>query len=303
VTTAPSGDLVCITGDFCSGSTLVYTLFRQTGRYRCLYEPLHEDLREFLVYGLRPEEQSHHFFVGPYHAEFRGLRKAASLFRRRFGISRLHLTADEADPELERFLRYLIDESFARAPHVMFKENRLAFRLAWFRKRFPSAKVIHISRGVEAQWRSIVRRVQVHRQRDDVGQDRPDFNGFSVATFCEDLKASFPELDASRSRTGFERFEKLWRLSDEANRRDADVSIAYEDLIRAFQPTARVMFDAVGAADVDVERLAAFVVPPQRQAEVAGRMQGLSTRAAATADRVMRRLAAEYARRRWIREP
>src|SRR2546428_650193 len=56
-----------ITGDFCSGTTLLFTLFRKTGEYYSLYEPLHSLLRENLIWPLRAYE--HHFFVDDYFAE------------------------------------------------------------------------------------------------------------------------------------------------------------------------------------------------------------------------------------------
>ena len=64
-------NLVIVTGDYCSGTTLLFTLFRKTGKFCCLYEPLHEKLPEYLIYGLRPSAHDHHFFVDGYFDEFR----------------------------------------------------------------------------------------------------------------------------------------------------------------------------------------------------------------------------------------
>jgi hypothetical protein len=279
-------NLVCVSGDFCSGSTLMFTLFRKTGQYHCLYEPLHEDLREFLFYGLRAEDRSHHFFVDQYYREFKGLRGASALFDRRWGVSGLHVPADEEAEGLYRYFAYIIGASFGRCPRVMLKENRITFRLGWFRAKFPHARVVHIYRNKESQWRSLVRRVQADQQREDVGQDSVHFKGFGVAGWCEDLKARYPELDASQSRTGFERFAKLWERSYDENRRHAHVSIAYEDLIEDFMPTASRLFAAVGVPEVDVAALSRFVVPPQGQQQaprgvprVARAFQSLTNRA------------------------
>lgn len=296
--TTSRGPLVCVSGDFCSGSTLVYTLFRQTGAFRCLYEPLHEDMREFLVYGLRAEEHSHHFFVDQYHREFRGLRETARLFDRSFGLSRLSLRVDDEHPALERYMRYLVDASFERSPRVMFKENRLTFRLGWFRAKFPDARIVHIFRRKEAQWRSVVRRAQAGLKREDIGQDRPDFNGFGVNSWCEDLKSRFPELEASRFTSGFDRFAALWELSYRENRKYADVSVAYEDLIQDFVPTARRMFDGAAAPEVDVVALECFIVPPDRMSRTPP-LSSLTERIKSGADRILRRYASTYARYRW----
>src|SRR5581483_6528672 len=127
-------NLVCVSGDFCSGSTLLYTLFRKSSQYYCLYEPLHERLREYLQYRVQPDEGDHHFFMEDYYAELRPFRRVASLLDPSWGSRDLYLPPDAERDALYRYFRYLIGESFGRSPGVMFKENRLAFRLGWFRR-------------------------------------------------------------------------------------------------------------------------------------------------------------------------
>ncbi len=156
-------NLVFVTGDFCSGSTAVFTLFRKTGYYYCLYEPLHEKLPEYLLYDLRPESTDNHFFVDSYYREFRGFKHARELFNPRWGNSGLRIAPDAEADDLYRYITYMIGAGFGRAPRVMFKENRLAFRLGWIRAKFPSAKIVHIYRPKEDQWKSVVRRVQGHK--------------------------------------------------------------------------------------------------------------------------------------------
>ncbi|MEO8135847.1 MAG: hypothetical protein ABI831_17955, partial [Betaproteobacteria bacterium] len=160
----------------------------------------------------------------------------------------------------------IIGMSLARAPRVMFKENRMTFRLGWFRANFPHAKIVHIHRRKEAQWKSIVRRVQAHHGREDVGQDSVHFTGFNVARWCEDLKPIYPELAADQSRTGFERFSKLWERSYEENRRYADVSVDYDELLRNFDSTMVTLWSAIGTPLPDLDSLRQFVIPPQKHA-------------------------------------
>ncbi len=253
-------NLVFVTGDFCSGSTLLFTLFRQTGQYYCLYEPLHELLPEFLVWNLRPDPQDNHFFVKSYYDEFRGFTHARELHDPKWGASQLHIPADAEAPELYRYISYLVGSSFGRAPRVMFKENRLPFRLGWIRANFPSAKIVHIHRPKEDQWKSIVRRVQQHHGREDVGQDKVGFTGFNIATWCEDLKHVYPQLDARNFKTGFERFSMLWQLSYDENRKYSDISIDYRDLQRDFHRTADRLWECLGVAGIDNAALEPFVV-------------------------------------------
>ncbi len=229
-------NLVFTTGAFSSGSTLLFTLLRKSGEYRCFYEPLHERLREHLHAGLRVYD--HHYHVDNYFAEYRGLREIDQLSDPRFGTSRLALSASDQAPELYRYLSYLIGNGFAGHPKVMLKFNRASFRLEWLRAAFPQAKVVHIYRDREGQWNSIVRRAQVALGRPDVGQDQVTFNGMNIATWCDDLAATYPELAASQSATGFERFSKLWELSRRESERNSHLTVKFEELTQNFDRVA-----------------------------------------------------------------
>jgi hypothetical protein len=260
--------LVFVSGDFSSGTTVLFTLFRETGDFYCLYEPLHEKLPEYLVYPLRPDE-GHHVNVDPYFKEFRGFRDVSRLFRPEWAVSRLQLGHDDEAPELERYLRYLVGEASRREPRVMLKENRIAFRLGWLRARFPEARIVHVYREKDKQWGSILRRGQEWLGREDIGQGSPDFEGFNVGTFCNDLASTYPELAAERSTSGYERFSKLWDLSFEEQRRNAHVTVGLHELIRDFDATCGRIGEAIGYS-FDVERLRPLVVSPPGQAPEPG---------------------------------
>jgi len=255
-------NLVFISGDFCSGSTLLFTLFRETDEYYCLYEPLHSLLREYLIWPLRVYE--HHFFVDDYFSEYKGFEKIGSLFNPQWAHHRLFMSAEDEGDDLYRYLSYLIGTSFGRRSKVLLKFNRMTFRLEWLRAKFPGAKIVHIFRDKKAEWNSIVKRVQQHLGREDVGQADVNFNGFSLAFWCEDLKTQFPELGAANSRTGYDRFCKLWELSLAAHRRYADISIDYSELTHEFEPTCKRLFQTVGCS-ADVATLKPLIIPPERQ--------------------------------------
>jgi hypothetical protein len=282
-------NLVFVTGDFCSGSTLLFTLFRKTNAYYCLYEPLHEWIPEFLIYGLRPDPQDHHFFVNSYYDEFKGFSHARKLHNPRWGAHELYLPPDADGDDLYRYINYLVGSAFGRAPRVMFKENRLPFRLGWIRAKFPAAKIVHVHRPKEDQWKSVVRRVQLHKKRQDVGQESVTFNGFNIHTWCEDLKPVFPELDAANFKNGFDRFSALWKLSFEENRKYSDVSIDYRDLQRNFVNTADQMWQAIGVSGIDSASLERFVIQQEGKGSAARRP--LTSRARDLIDRVGRKYA------------
>jgi Sulfotransferase family len=258
-------NLVFITGDFCSGSTLLFTLFRKTGQYYCLYEPLHEDLLEYLIWPLQVYE--HHFFVDNYFAELRRFHAVWQLFNRDWGIRRMHLEPTAPADDLYRYLSYVIGSAFGRSSQVLVKENRLTFRLGWLRANFPRAKIIHIYRDKEKQWNSMVRRVQATYGREEVGQHEPSFPGFNMAGWCEDLKSKYPQLDAARSKTGYERFCKLWELSFLENQRYSDLSVDYADLCADFTRTFTRICNCLGRS-FDMESLERYIVAPDRQRQV-----------------------------------
>jgi hypothetical protein len=285
-------NLIFVSGDFCSGSTLLFTLFRKTGKYYCLYEPLHELMLEYLYWPLPPDD--HHFFVETYHSELKGFDRISSLFDPRWGNSNLFLPPETDAGDLYRYLSYLIGTAFGRANNVMIKENRLSFRLGWLRSRFPNAKVIHIYRKKEDQWKSVLRRVQAGLRREDVGQNDVTFNGFSLHTWCEDLKSTYPELDARNHKTGYERFCKLWDLSFAENRRYADLSIDYWDLIEDFEATCERIWSCIGATGIDAAQLKQFVVAPRNQK----RMPSTDLSIAERARRLIYRAGMRYARAR-----
>ena len=258
-------NLVFVSGDFSSGSTLMYTLFKKTNDYHCLYEPLHEKLLEYLIWPLRVDE--HHFFVDEYFRELRDFREIPKLFNPHWGGHELSLTAtDEAD-DFYRYLSYVIGSSFGKSNQVMLKENRLTFRLGWIRAKFPHAKILHIHRSKESQWKSVVRRAQAYFGREDAGQESVDFNGFNMAGWCEDLKDRFPELAADKSKTGFERFSKLWDLSFAEHQKYADLSVDYWELTHNFEDTFRQVKDCIGA-NFDIASLKQWVIPKEQQKEL-----------------------------------
>jgi hypothetical protein len=255
-------NLVFLTGDFCSGSTLLFTLFRATGEYHCLYEPLHPLLREYLIWPLRTYE--HHYFVRDYFNEFAGFQRVGEFFDPSWATHNLYLEADSEAPRLYRYLNYLIETAFTRRSRVLLKFNRMNFRLPWLRTHFPEAKIVHIHRDKQSQWNSIVRRGQEHTGKEDIGQHSPYFGGFQIAAWCEDLKAKFPELDAAASGNGFERFSKLYDLSLAAQRANADISLEYRNLCRNFDVECRRMFGAAGCP-ADIAPLHSLVIPPEQQ--------------------------------------
>ena len=280
---------VFISGDFSSGTTLLFTLFRALDEFHCLYEPLHERLLDYLIHPLRPDER-HHPFVDSYFAEYKGFREIPRLFNPEWGVSGLHLSSTAPAEDLHRYWSYLIGTALGHKPKVALKENRIVFRLGWLRARFPQAKIIHIYRDREEQWKSIVSRGQEYLAREDIGQRSVNFTGFNVARWCEDLKVQYPELDAKHFTSGYDRFSALWALSFAEHRRYADISVDLNELVDDFGPTCRRLSECVGM-DFDVARLEPLVLRPEQRKKVSVGATGLSGRLTKLLDKVGRKYA------------
>lgn len=274
--------LVFISGDFSSGSTLLWTLFRKTGQYHCLYEPLHEKLLQYLIYPLRAYE--HHFFADNYFAEYKGFKEIPRLFNPAWGKKNFYLSSNQDEDRLHKYLQYIIDMSFQRSEKVVLKFNRATFRLGWLKDRFPDTKIVHIYRDPEKQWNSIVRRSQAYHGRIDVDQDSVNFNGMSMATWCDDLQERYPVLHAEDSGNGHDRFRKLYDLSYAEHLKYADISIKYEDLVSDFEAVCDQLWQCVGC-DADIEALKKYVIHPGKQKPLTSSHR-LKSRLLKTMDRI-----------------
>ena len=250
--------LVFLSGDFSSGSTLLWLLFRKTGAFHTLYEPLHERLREYMIYPLRSYE--HHFFSENYFAEYKGYKEVFNLHTDAWGCSDFYLAEDDDASDLYRYLSYIIGMSFSRQERVELQFNRVAFKLGWLRKNFPGVPIIHIYREPEKQWNSIVRRAQAYYGQEDAGQDSVDFSGMGISNWCDHLQEQYPELRAENSSSGYERYQKIYKLSLEQKNLHEDISERYEDLISNFDVECKKIFDLLGYP-ADIDYLSQFVVP------------------------------------------
>lgn len=292
-------NLVIVSGDFSSGSTLLFTLFRRSGGYYSLYEPLHQKLPEYLLFPMQGYE--HHFYVGDYFKEYKGFSELRRLFDPAWGIRKyLHLTVEDDADDLHRYLSYLIGTAFGRAPRVMLKENRFTFRLAWLRSRFPNAKIVHIQREKDSQWQSWIKRAQAFKGCEDVGQSLPTYNGFNLHDWCEELTPVYPELDVHHFSSGYERFSTFWELSRAEHLKYADISINYRDFLQNFASTMSALGECIGFT-FDGTDLEQFVVQPDRQQPLRPKGSDVRSRLAQLVDRAgrryaMSRVAAERAR-------
>ncbi len=210
---------VFITGRFRSGTTALWNIFRQEPSVLAIYEPLHDNLPEYLAHEL-PTDASHRG-VTDYFRELRQHRELVlQHYRREFGASRLTLAAGDEHPELRAYLDSLIGLAGSRRPLLKFV--RMDFRLAWLRRQYPEAVIIHIHRHPREQWLSML------------AKETPEFaagrrvNIFQLSLFAASLVGSLPEILSPAAESSYERAYYLARISRAVGEKYADLTIDFE---------------------------------------------------------------------------
>ena len=236
----PSGKPIFITARFRTGSTLLWSLFRRAEAFTAYYEPCHDNLIAYAR--VDSAVQDSHYGVHSYWDEYQPLMdRLSSLHRDEFGVSRLLLEGGDDWPELEAYLRFLVERSRLR-PVLQF--NRVDFRLPWLRRRFPEAAIVHLFRNPRDQWLSMVKEVP-----DDSIADPNENTNYDLVIWAASLSSSFPFLVGPHIRHSYERHYLLWKLSYLMGSRCADVSLSYDaDFQDHPEVGVRKLLEAVGAS-------------------------------------------------------
>ena len=228
---------IFITARFRSGSTLLWNIFRQCPGVTAYYEPLNE--RRWFDPRTRGEHTDRsHRGVDDYWREYQGMEDLGRWYNERWIDRQLLMDAGAWDPDLREYIEQLIRRAPGR-PVLQF--NRVDFRLAWLRRQFPTARVVHLYRHPRDQWLSTFLHTPPFppdgRMEDYWSQDE-----FYLRPWVNDLVQHFPFLDEAASEHPYQLFYYLWRLSYAFGKADADVSIAFEDLVTRPRETLRHLF-------------------------------------------------------------
>lgn len=247
---------VFLTGRFRSGSTLVWNLLRQLDEVVAYYEPLHPKLLHHLR--CPPKPQPRHFHVASYFDEYGALADVGRYHSPEFGVTRLHLEAQDDWPDLERYVRFLVGSVGPERTPVL-KFNRIDFRLAWARRVFPDARVIHVWRSARDEWASLLAAA-------GEGPDPAiDADPFHLTTWSRDLGQSFPFLATGSLRHLYQRHYYLWKLSKLAGCRLGHLSVSYEELLASPRADVGRLLDAAAlGTDVAVEKCLGVVTTGSR---------------------------------------
>jgi hypothetical protein len=138
------------------------------------------------------------------------------------------------------------------------QENRIDFRLAWIRRQFPGATILHLYRHPRDQWCSSLMTASAV-PRDVTMADFGPYDHFYLKAWARDLERHFPFLSERREQCPYRTFYLIWRLSYIFGVAFADHSLAYEDLVGSPEATIRHAALAAGL-DVDARGLAPLVI-------------------------------------------
>ena len=236
-------DVIFITGRFRSGSTLLWNLFRHLDGYTAYYEPLNER-RWFDPRARGDRVDRTHTHVTEYWKEYEGLDELGRYYHESWTSQNLLMDSTFWDPALQRYVEILIERAPAR-PALQF--NRIDFRLPWFRRRFPRARIIHLYRHPRDQWCSSLLDLNCF-PRDAAPADFARHDKFYLLSWARDLRYHFPFLDPQAVSHPYQLFYYIWKLSYLFGRKYADYSLAFEELVN---DPAGQLGQLFGALDID----------------------------------------------------
>jgi hypothetical protein len=257
-TTALRDDIVIITARFRSGSTLLWTLFRNVPGCTSYYEPFNER-RWFdrARRGVHVDPTHHH--AQDYWREYEGLEDLGRYYREEWTERHLFMDRDCYDPAMKRYVEILIEHAPGR-PVLQF--NRIDFRLPWFRHHFPRARLIHLYRHPRDQWCSTLRRISDFPK--ELGFDQfPAGDRYYLRQWARDLKYTFPFLAEGLLGHPYQMFYLIWKLSYLFGRQYAHYSLAFEDLVERPETCLPALLDYSRVTDYDLGSLKELIVPPQ----------------------------------------
>jgi hypothetical protein len=152
---------VFLHGMWRSGTTYVWSRFRDAPGAYAYYEPFHHGLAKLTRDRIgrdtnaRVVANGHPALERPYFDEFEPLLKwrGVKRYSASFAFDRFALAPQDTHRPLQRYVGSLVDHASAQERTAVVACNRTVFRIGWLRERFGPFD-IHIDRDPHAVWRS-----------------------------------------------------------------------------------------------------------------------------------------------------
>jgi len=216
-------DIIFITSRFRSGSTVFWNAFRNLKGCTAYYEPFNE--RRWFDSQQRGDfVDKTHLGVSDYWKEYEGMEYLDQYYDEDWIRKNLMMDANSWQPKMKKYIEELIIKAKGRP---VFQFNRIDFRLPWFKKHFPNAKIIHLYRNPRDQFCSFLTDKAL-MNKDDITHTYKD--AFYLDVWCQDLKKFYPFLDKAETPHPYQRFYLLWKLSFLHGINKADISVNFESI-------------------------------------------------------------------------
>lgn len=236
-----SGAPIIATSRFRSGSTLLWQAFDRLAGITAFYEPLNE--RQWFDPSVRGAGvDASHRGTTDYSKNYDGLDALDQWYDINWTTRHLAMDVKHKDVRLESYIHYIISKSELR-PVLQF--NRIDFRLAFLRRAFPEAVMLHLRRDCRDVWRSSLKGAA-----NDTAWRLADFEPhahFYLMVWYRDLAVTFPTLLQDSTKVHpYLVHVLIERLSELFAYTYADVFVRYEDLCQAFLPTMDGLLHQLG---------------------------------------------------------
>ena len=189
-------------------------------------------------------------------AEFEGLDHLGKYFQDEWIEKKLYMDENSFDPNMFKYINGMIEAAKGR-PLMQF--NRIDFRLAWIRKHYPNAKIIHIYRHPRDQYISTLL-VKGSQPKDYIQSTVKNFTDhFYLKMWARALHYHFPFIKEPPEQHPYETFYVIWKLSYLYGLKHADYSVKFEELAEDPQSKLSEVFSTLNISSVLVDQAAKVV--------------------------------------------